>query len=159
MLNPYHYYLIGYIASSNGIFRLAWIALVAISIYYQTSLIIDAQYDFAVNPLKTITLNKDVREVPFPAITVDSGTVINPFGFIIDELNKIAFSCPVIWVDPYTNDQFPDLFVKQNNDTFLTHSKVKMCQEGQNARNYFYWMFEKTQETIEKNMTEDSWPT
>ena len=59
------------------IWVLSILAAFASTLFLSYSYISDAIHD----PITTLLSTVDVREVPFPAVTVDAGKVVNPMGY------------------------------------------------------------------------------
>ena len=65
----------------NACERLFWISFILAGYAFAALFMAQAWQDFQNHPILTTTNTISVENVPFPAVTVDAGDILNPWGF------------------------------------------------------------------------------
>ena len=68
-----------------------WMIFITCAITYAGTLINVSLDENKVNPITTTIASKPTNEVPFPAVTVGSGQIIDPFGYIRRSQHQITY--------------------------------------------------------------------
>lgn len=66
----------------NSFEKLFWVTAILLGFSFNVYMIMQSVRENYDNPILTTVDTKSVKEVPFPAITVDSGVITNPWGYI-----------------------------------------------------------------------------
>ena len=83
-----------YLVNNRNIFeRIFWAVIIttgfALAAYINTEALNEARS----NPIITTIDTGSVRDVPFPAVTINAGKILNPWGFIEKVLDLLYFEC------------------------------------------------------------------
>lgn len=72
--------------------KLLWIVLIAAAFYVSSTMILTFWKESVDNPMSTVMDTKLVKNVPFPTVTINSDSSINPWGFIERFYNQYEFA-------------------------------------------------------------------
>ncbi|XP_059089063.1 uncharacterized protein LOC131885143 [Tigriopus californicus] len=73
----------------NLLERITWGIVIAWALIYSGYLVIGALQEFEANPTLTTYESTEISEVPFPAVTVDAGSIFNHWGFVRAHLDSL----------------------------------------------------------------------
>ena len=97
---------------------LFWILSIAAGFYVTAYMVLQSVNENYENPILTTVDTTSVKHVPFPAITVDAGGILDPWGYTVKSMNLLAFEC---YDDPFTCEKPAEL---RKNFTFFLYSLV-----------------------------------
>ena len=83
-------YLVVSKSALERLFWSAWLVAGFSGCYFMVSQSI-AEYE--ANPILTTVDTGSIKAIPFPAVTVDAGDVIDPWGFVTKAFNQVKFEC------------------------------------------------------------------
>ena len=75
----------------NWIEKSFWFLLLVMSLTISGLLIQQSLFEANQDPILTTLTTTNIREIPFPAITINADSEINPWGFMEKILNQLAF--------------------------------------------------------------------
>ncbi len=106
------------VESQNLCYKLLWLAILVVSFSCSATMIAKGLQESYDEPILTTIETTDVKNVPFPAITIKGSDFVNPWGFIEKSLNMLAFMC----LDDKDPTPCQDSKELRANFSFLFHS-------------------------------------